>query len=417
MYHRFIEPLFVELLNEFRILYLTGPRQAGKTTLVRSIAERLNITYLTLDNQAMYASAMTDPHGFIRSFAGKRIILDEFQYVPHLIMAIKEASDNLAPDEKGRFILTGSTDIFRSAKVQEALPGHMARMELYPLSAGEITGQRRNMIDYLNEGIFQAVETPLLQREELARILIDGGYPEIQQKSQRGKQAWFKSYVEGRLFKDFETLYAARGDYHSKLKALMFYLAGLTGNLLKYASVSNDLGLDDKLVKSYIDILELMFIIKRVPAYMKNKAKRLAVTMPKLHCIDTGLACYFLGLNNESQLLSSPYFGGLLETFIYMELVKQATWSVTLVEFYHFRDKQKHEVDIVIEQADGGVWGVEVKASSSVKLEDFRNLIRLAEFLGTTFVGGVVFYSGKDVLPFSQNGIQLYALPIGLFFK
>ncbi len=416
MYHRFVEPLFLQLLSEFRILYLTGPRQAGKTTLVRSIAERLNITYLTLDNQAVFESAMSDPHGFIHSLSTKRIILDEFQYVPHLITAIKEASDNLSPDEKGKFILTGSADIFRSAKVQEALPGHMARFELYPLSIGEMTGQRRNMIDYLTAGDFQAIETPLVSRQKIARFLLDGGYPEIQQKSQRGKQIWFKSYVEGRLFKDFETLYAARGDYHSKLKALMFYLAGLTGNLLKYASISNDLGLDDKLIKAYIDILELMFIVKRAPAYLKNRAKCLAVTMPKVHCIDTGLACYLLGLHNEDQLFLSPYFGGLLETFVYMEFVKQATWSVNPVELYHFRDRQQNEVDIVVEQADGKIWGIEVKASATVKREDFRNLVKLAEFLGASFIGGVVFYSGKDILPFSQNGIQLLALPLGLFF-
>ena len=290
----------------------------------------------------------------------------------------------------------------------------MARLEMYPLSMGEISGQHRNIIDYLNAGDFQAIETPVLSREKLASLILDGGYPEVQQKSPRGKQVWFKSYTEGRLFKDFETLYAARGDYHSKLKVLMCYLAGLTGNLLKYASVSNDLGLDDKLIKTYIDILELMFIVKRVPAYLKNRAKCLAVTMPKLHCIDTGLACYLLGLHHEEQLLLSPYFGGLFETFVYMEFVKQATWSVHPVELYHFRDKQKHEVDLVVEQADGHVWGIEVKASMTVKRDDFRNLIKLAAFLGETFIGGVVFYSGKDILPFGQNGILLYALPIGL---
>lgn len=415
MYHRYIESLFIELLSEFRILYLTGPRQAGKTTLVRSIAKMLNITYLTLDNQAVLASALHDPHGLIRSVGNSPIIIDEFQYAPHLISAIKEASDALPPDEKGKFILTGSADIFRSAKVQEALPGHMARLELYPLSIGEMTGQRRNMVDYLNAGIFHAIETPPLLRESLGRTILNGGYPEIQGMGQRGRTAWYKSYVEGRLFKDFESLYAARGDYHSKLKALMPYLAGLSGNLLKYANISNDLGLDDKLTKAYIDILELMFIVKRAPAYLKNRAKRLAITMPKLHLVDTGLACHLLGLHNENQLLASVYFGGLLENFIYMELIKHGTWSMNSVELYHYRDKQKHEVDIILEQHDGNIWGIEVKASSSVKFEDFRNLIKLAEFVGTSFLGGIVFYSGIDILPFNQGNVTLYALPISLF--
>lgn len=416
MYARFLEPLFIDLLQEFRILYLTGPRQAGKTTFVRAIADKLNLTYITLDNQALYSSAMLDPHGFIHSLNEKKIIIDEFQYVPHLVTAIKEKSDNLRPDEKGKFILTGSTDIFRSAKVQEALPGHMARLELYPLSIGEITNQRRNMIDFLNAGNFQSIPTPVLNREVVARTLLNGGYPEVIGKSSRGKHVWFKSYVEGRLFKDFESLYAARGDYHSKLKALIPYLAALSGNLLKYANVSNDLGLDDKVIKAYIDILELMFIIKRAPAYLKNRGKRLATTMPKLHVVDTGLACHFLGIHQEEQLLTSSYYGGLLESFIYMELTKHATWSLESVELYHFRDKQQTEVDLVLEQNNGNIIGIEIKASSTIKSEDFRNLIKLASFAGSDFIGGIVFYTGQHVLPFNQNGLQLHALPIGLFY-
>ncbi len=416
MYYRDIEPVFNELLNEFRIIYLTGPRQAGKTTFVRSVAEKLGYNYFTLDNNAVFASAHLDPEGFIHSLNQKKIIIDEFQYVPHLITAIKEASDNLRPDEKGKFILTGSTDIFRSAKVQEALPGHMARIELYPLSIGEITGQRRNMIDYLSAGNFQSVETSPVYRETLARSILNGGYPEVISKSQRGKQVWFKSYVEGRLFKDFETLYAARGDYHSKLKALIPYLAALSGNLLKYANVANDLGLDEKIVKAYIEILELMFIVKRVPAYLKNTGKRLATTMPKLHMVDTGLACHFLGLHQEEQLLASSYYGGLLESFIYMELIKHATWSSEPVEVLHFRDKKQHEVDLLLEQGNGKILGIEIKASSSVNSRDFRNLIKLAEFSGPSFTGGIVFYTGRNILPFNQQGLELYALPIGLFY-
>lgn len=414
MYPRYLESLLVDLLSEFRILYLTGPRQSGKTTLVRSIATLLNIRYITLDNQSALAAVRMDPHGFIHSFSKQKVIIDEFQYAPDLVPAIKEASDALLPTQRGKFILTGSADIFRSANVQEALPGHMARLELYPLSIGEITRHRKNIIDYITAGIFQATQVSYMSRESLARILINGGYPEIQSKSHRGKQAWFKSYVEGRLLKDFESLYAARGDYHSKLKALIPYLAGLTANLLKYANVSNDLGLDDKLTKSYIEILDLMFIIKRVPAYLKNKAKRQAITMPKLHMIDTGLACHLLGLHYEAQLLISSHYGSLLESFIYMELVKHATWSTESVDLYHFRDKQKNEVDIVLEQLNGNIWGIEVKASASVKREDFKGLMHLADFAGNAFIGGIVFYTGQEILSFCQNNLALYALPIGL---
>ncbi len=257
----------------------------------------------------------------------KKVILDEFQYIPELIPAIKNASDNLGSTVKGKFLLTGSTDIFRSAKTQESLPGHMARLELYPLSLSEKFNTKFNIIDLLCTGDFNRDNLSLLTSKELASFILQGGYPEVQDKTPRAQQIWYKSYMEGRLFRDFETLYHAKGDYRSKLTSLIPYLAGISGNLLKYANISNDLGENDRVIKAYIEVLELMFIIKRVPAYLKNKAKRQAITMPKLQSVDTGLSCSILGLKKEEQLINSPHFGGLLENLIYMELVKQNTWS------------------------------------------------------------------------------------------
>jgi predicted AAA+ superfamily ATPase len=415
MYYRRLQPLIEELLTEFRVLYLTGPRQAGKTTLARSVAENMDLGYITLDDQATLAAVESDPHGFIRSLGSKRVVLDEFQYAPDLIPAIKEASDRLEPGENGKFLLTGSADIFRSARTQEALPGHMARLELFPLSISEITDQSLNIVDYLLAGDFQSRTVPFTSREEFARLVLRGGYPEIQSKSPRAKQAWFKSYMEGRLYKDFESLYAARGDYHSKLQAMAPYLAGLSGNLLKYSNIANDLELDDRLVKHYIEILDLMFIVGRVPAYLKNRGKRLAVRMPKIHYIDTGLASHLLGLSNEEQLLKSQYYGELLESLVYMECCKQASWAQEEIGMYHFRDNRQREVDIVLERSNARVIGIEVKASASVRIEDFKGLATLAEFSGNAFEQGILFYTGQEVLPFRYGKLTFYALPIGLF--
>lgn len=183
-----------------------------------------------------------------------------------------------------------------------------------------MNNQPRNTVDYLLAGDYQSASSELINRDDVANWILNGGYPELQGKSPRVRQIWFKSYMEGRLFKDFESLYAARGDYYSKIHALAPYLAGLCGNLLKYASVGNDLELDDRVVKNYIEILELMFIVRRVPAWLKNRAKRQATQMPKLHFIDTGLACHLLGLRDAAQVLASQYYGGLLENLILMEL-------------------------------------------------------------------------------------------------
>lgn len=417
MFERKLASIITELLAEFRIVYLTGPRQAGKTTLTKIVAQNEGYEYISFDNQTIRQSAQNDPIGFINSFHDKKVVLDEFQYIPELIPAIKYASDNLPSHVKGQFLLTGSADIFRSGKTQEALPGHMARLELYPLSVSEKLDTNYNIIDLLcNERFYVNNLTPF-SRAELANLILAGGYPEVQNKTPRAKQIWYQSYIEGHLFKDFETLYHAKGNYRSKLEALIPYLAGISGNLLKYSNISNNLGKDDKLIKAYIEVLELMFIIKRVPAYLKNKAKRKAITMPKLQTIDTGLACSLLGLKNEEQLLISPHYGGLLENFIYMELLKQNSWSEEKVELLHFRDKYQNEVDIVIERDNHQIIGIEIKGAATVNIHDFKGLIKLAEFNLSKFQYGVIFYSGKEILPFFQNNIKLFALPISLFIK
>ena len=414
MYARHLQSIIRELLGEFRIVYLAGPRQAGKTTLARSIARDLGLEYITLDDQATLAAVASDPHGFVRSLGPKRVVLDEFQYAPALIPAIKEASDRLASQERGKFLLTGSADIFRSARTQEALPGHMARVELLPLSVAELSGAQRNIVDYLLAGDFENVPAAPTTRESLAGLVLQGGYPEVQSKGRRGKQAWFRSYMEGRLFKDFETLHAARGDYFSKLRALTPWLAGVSGNLLRYASVANDLDLDDRLSKRYVEMLELMYIVRRVPGWTRGQAKRVATRMPKLHYVDTGLACHLLGLRRERQLLASPHYGGLLESLVFMECGKHTAWAEEAVTLWHFRDNRKREVDIVLERADSRIVGVEVKASATVRPENFRGLAALADFAGSAFEHGVLFYGGPEPLPFRFNGNRFHALPLGM---
>ena len=413
------------MLGEFRIVYLTGPRQSGKTTLARSVAADAGLRYVTLDDSAIQAAAASDPYGFVRSFRGQPVVLDEFQQVPGLIPAIKEASDRRASEpslgqpsgvaRKGLFLLTGSADIFRSARAQEALPGHMARLELLPLSVAELQGSRRNLIDCLLAGDFKSVDPgPAPTREEIARLILLGGYPEIRGMGRRARTIWFRSYTEGRFFKDFETLYTPRGDYHSRIRTLAPYLAGRSGNLLKYASLANDLELNDKLAKSYVEILELMFLIRRVPSYRKNLARRMAVRMPKLHFVDTGLASHLLGLRNEARLLLSPHYGSLLETLVFMECAKHAEWADEEVGLFHFRDRRQREVDIVLERPDGRIVGVEAKASATVRREDFNGLAALAELAGTAFEHGILIYTGAEVLPFHRGSKRMFALPLRL---
>ncbi len=417
MYVRKSEMLLKELLNDFRILYLTGARQAGKTTLARKIAKDTGMQYISLDDKTALASARYDPHGFIDSLKEQPVVLDEFQYAPELVKAIKLVSDLLPLYERGRFFLTGSADIFKSARTQEALPGHMARMELYPLSVTEKTGTDFNLINFLlAEELSIPDNLSVLSREQLAQALLDGGYPELQEKGPRSRQIWFQSYLQGRLFKDFDSIYTAKGEYYTKLEALIPYLAGLCGNLLKYASVANDLGQNDKIIKSYIEALEWMFIVKRIHPYIKNRARSQSIDMAKLYMVDTGLACYLLGLKKKQQLLTSSFYGGLLENFVVMECFKHMTWAEESMSLYHFRDKRKNEVDIVLEQSDGRLIGIEVKASNSIRQNDFKGLKKFGGLIKDQFKYGLVFYTGSRFLPFRDSENLYFAVPLSILF-
>lgn len=412
MFQRVAKKRVLQLIKDFRIVYISGPRQAGKSTLAKEIALELGLPYYTLDDSALLLAAQTDPQGLLHSLP-MPMVLDEFQLAPELIRAIKQLSDNAASDQKGLFLLTGSADIFKSARTQEALPGHMARIELLPLAQGEISGAPWSLLDWLFGQKLSAHSAARLNRETLANHLMLGGYPEIQSKSLQSRSVWFNSYIAGRLFKDFEVLYETKGAYREKLEALVRYLAGLSGNLIKYASISNDLGQDDKTVKRYIEALEFMFIIRRLEPYVRNAAKRAVVGMPKLHFLDTGLACYLLGQKKIETFHISQFFGALLETFVVTELFKQSVWAEDEYRFWHFRDHAKNEVDLVIENSAGEIVGVEVKASATVKPEDFRGLIQLAEYAKGKMLRGVIFYSGEHLLPIQIAGHSFHAVPLG----
>ncbi len=411
MYQRFSKKRIAQLLKEFRIVYLTGPRQSGKSTLAMAIAREADLAYHTLDDPALQLAARTDPQGLLAALPGP-MVLDEFQEVPELISAVKQVSDNAGPTRKGLFLLTGSADIFKSARTQEALPGHMARIELLPLSQGEIYGNRLGLLDWLFEKTPPVQAGKALDRKTIANTLIHGGYPEIQSKSPRSRNTWFASYVSGRLLKDFETMYAAKGDYYSKLDALIRYLAGLSGNLVKYASISRDLKQDDKTVKRYMEVLELMFILHRLEPYVRNTAKRGVVGMPKLHFLDTGLACHLLGQNKPGTLHTSRYYEALLETLVVTELLKQATWAEDDYRFWHFRDRTGNEVDAVVENSAGEIVGIEVKASETIKVEDFKGLVHLADYAKGKMHRGVIFYSGANLLPVKVSGHTFHAVPL-----
>lgn len=412
MYPRYIKTRIAQLLSEFRIVYLTGPRQAGKTTLATAIAEKNGMAYHTLDDSGLLLAARTDPQGLLAALP-RPMVLEEFQLAPELVRAIKQISDSARPDQKGLFLLTGSADIFKSAKTQEGLPGHMATVQMLPLSQGEVrAADRFDMLDWLFGDDLERKAGHALDRHAIAHVLICGGYPEVQSMSPRSRSVWFASYLSGRLLKDFEAMYDARGDYPSKLNALTHYLAGLSGNLLKFAAVSNALKQDDKTVKRYTEVLDHMFIVARLPSYVRSRTKRNVIGLPKVYFIDTGLACHLLGYKKPAVLYTSSHYGALLETFVAMECTKQTGWAEDDYRLWHFRDRGRNEVDLVVENSAGKIVGLEVKASATVRSEDFTGLAHLKTYAGADFHRGVVLYAGADLLPIRIAGQRFHAVPL-----
>jgi uncharacterized protein len=415
MFERHIYARLLESLNAFRVVYIPGARQAGKSTLVRQIAKQRGLHYVTLDDSGARLAAETDPEGFVAEFLEGGLALDEIQYVPNLVFAIKQASDLLPPNEKGKFLLTGSSDLFAGKQVSDRLPGHMETLTLYPLSQSELSVRSRNTLDQIVEGEFASVSGPTT-RGALCQAILAGGYPETQSMSSRARISWYRSYIDARILKDFEQVYSGRGDFVVVARALLDLLAGRCGNLLNFHNLANELRIGDEKTKKMTAAFEQMFIVHRVNGYLKNRSKRLAVTSPKSHFVDTGLACYLLGLRTREQLVTSSHFGGLLENFVLMDLCKNAVFSEHEVDITHFRDNYQREVDIVLEEPGGSIIGIEVKAAQSITKSDFKGLLALANYAGSRFSAGILLYSGDKVLPIKFGDFTFTAVPFASLY-
>ncbi|MFT6957686.1 MAG: putative AAA+ superfamily ATPase [Halieaceae bacterium] len=416
MYERHIKKHILESLQEFRVVYIPGARQAGKSTLIRQLSEETGRQYITLDEQTSRDSAASDPEGFIDVYEGEDISIDEVQYIPDLVLAIKQVSDLLPPQQKGKFLLTGSTDLFAGKEITDRLPGHMDTLTMYPLSLTELTGKTHNIVDRIIDANFIKKGDVITSKQDLCEKILNGGYPEVQSKSARARTSWFRSYVQARILKDFEHVYSGRGDYIAHANALLNLLSGRCGNLLSYNNLSNELGIGDEKTKNMIIALEQMFIVHRAMGYIKNRSKRLAVTTPKIHFIDTGLACYLLGIRTQEQLLASQFFGGLLENLLFIDLCKNAVFSDNEVEIYHFRDHKQTEVDIVLEEPGGMITGIEIKAAKSLSKADFTGLASLASYAGNKFKQGFLLYSGEKILPMKIDNYSFTAIPFSSLY-
>lgn len=388
-----------------RVALVYGPRQSGKTTLVKKIAGQ-SIPFINLDDEVMLKSASRDPTGQIQSL--DRAVIDEIQRVPELILAIKVAVDtNPSP---GRFLLTGSADILTLPRVADSLAGRMRTFRLLPLSQAELKGKPSSFLDQVFSGIAPRSNSPAVGNELLQAILA-GGYPEAITLPDGQRQNWHLDYSEAILQRDVQSL--AQIEQLHIMPRLFRLLAEYSGQITNYSKLGATLGMNSVTTQKYVGILENMFLVYALRPWYTNTLKRLVKT-PKLHFLDSGLLASLKRITAESLRRDRSPLGPVLETFVLSELLKLASWADDRYEFSHFRDKEKNEVDIVMENGQGQVVGIEVKAAATVAHKDFAGLRRLAADCGDRFALGLILYDHRYTLPF---GDRMYAAPVSMLWE
>lgn len=413
MVHRKLESIILEMLENFRIVAINGPRQSGKTTLQKRIAKNKNMNYYTFDEMDVFNTASSDPQGFISYISkDKNVAIDEVQMIPEVIPPIKISVDE--HNRKGMFLLTGSSDMFKNSQIKESLAGRMVSFNLFPLSYAEINGREMNIIDKLFSDDFNRFDRDFesVSKEEFITAVINGGYPEVYQLTAKAKKAWFDFYIKARIAKDIGSIENIQLDKISDLSKLLKVLAGQVASVVNYSNIAKSIGIGDKTVAKYVQLLEALYIIKLIPAYSNNRLKRVSKS-PKVHFIDSGLASYLLNVDVEGSMLGrNEFLGNLVETFVYTELIKHQSSSDKDVDIFHYRDLQKTEVDFVLESNSGEIVALEIKSGSNIKKEHFKGLLALAKTMNSKSFKGIILYGGDKVLPYKIEEHQFWVIPL-----
>lgn len=400
-YPRFARARVEEALSDTRVVLISGPRQSGKTTLASDIASE-KIPFLTLDDANVLRSAVDDPVGFVRGL--DRAVIDEIQRAPDLLLAIK----NLVDDDKtpGRFLLTGSANLMTIPKVADSLAGRMEIVRLLPLSQAEMHGTKSAFIDRAF-----AAEKPaagdMIVGEDLVEIVLSGGYPEALDRARWSrKQDWYHGYLDAIVQRDVRDV--AQIEQLGIMPKLISVLAEHSGQLVNYSGIGASLNLNHVTTRKYVSVFESLYLVHTLQPWFTNRLKRLTKS-PKLHFLDAGLLAAMRDVSPDVVRKDKTSFGAILETFVFGELRKIATWSDQQCTFSHFRDKDRNEVDIVLENRRGEIIGIEIKASATVSAGDFSGMRKLADACGDKFVQGMVLYDHDKVVPFGE---KMFAAPL-----
>ena len=369
-------------LELFPCVALTGPRQSGKSTMIRHALP--DLPYISFDDPDEELAFHRDPKGLLARFPD-RVILDEVQRVPDLFRYLKLEID-AEPGRKGRFILSGSNQLSFQKGISESLAGRIGLMPLLPFETEEIPESLRP---------YQALR---------------GSYPALVASEYEGSREWFSSYFGTYLEKDIRLVFEI--GKLSDFQSLVRLIAARTAQELNATSLSRELGISDKTVDNWISVMEAGYILFRLPPFHANMGKRL-IKRPKLYFWDSGLACYLAGIRDSDSLEGGPLSGPIFETLIVAELKKRAAHRGMEREFYFFRDNAGDEIDLIIHDHDeNSVSFVEIKSSHTAKSDWAYHVERVAALIaslftreGTKFRSAIV-YRGETKRNWPKTGID-----------
>ena len=394
-------------MNARRVLLLSGARQSGKTTLAKELVND-DVEYRALDDLTLKQAAESDPQGFVKH-SKRTLIIDEAQRVPDLLPAIKMAVDENT--RNGQYLLTGSANTQALPGVRESLAGRITKLRLRPLSQGELQSASPRFID---RAFSNALETPAMRHDKdaLIEMALNGGFPEALLLNGRRRKRWHADYIDALLERDLRDI--ARIHRLDQMQELIKALAAWSSKSMNTAQIGRGLSLKAQALNSYIHALEALYLIERVKAWTRTDYDRVG-KHGKLFMADSGLMASLLGWNIDEVRFDGDRSGKLIETFAFNELAAQVDAADGIYELMHYRDRQKREIDFLIEREDGAMIGIEVKSGSKIGAADFKHMRWFKETLaGNRPFTGIILYSGEHMALFGQSMI---AAPFGCLWN